>query len=105
MKPPDEPTGFTRIVNRKRYSTKTATLLAGDDFWDGHNFERQGRNTFLYKTPNGAYFTVNLTRWQGENDTLTPITQEEAIEQYEGGLTEHRVNYGFAFPNVSVIDA
>jgi hypothetical protein len=105
MKPPDEPTAFTRIVNQKRYSTKTATMLAGDDYWDGHNWERQGRQCWLYKTPNGAYFTVNLTRWQGERDTLTPVTLEEAIDLYEGGLTEHRVSYGMSFPNVSVEEA
>jgi hypothetical protein len=102
MKPPEN---LLRIIDRKRYSVKTATLLADDAYWDGHNFERRGRNTFLYRTPGGAYFTVNLTQWQGERDTLTPITQEEAIELYEGSLTEHEVSYADAFPGVEVIDA
>lgn len=102
MKPPEN---FTRIVNRKRYSTKTATLIAGDDYWDGHNFERHGRNTFLYRTPKGEYFTVTLTQWQGEQDSLTPISQDEAIALFEGRLTEHEVNYKEAFPGVIVEDA
>jgi hypothetical protein len=102
MKPPEN---MTRIVDQKRYSTKTATLIASDDYWDGHNFERRGRNEFLYRTTNGAYFTVNLTQWQGERDTLTPVTQEEAIALYETSLTEHAVSYAEAFPGVEVIDA
>ena len=100
-----QPPNMTQIVGGKRYSTQTATLIADDAFWDGHNWERQGRNTFLYKTPKGAFFQVTLTRWQGERDTLTPLTQEEAVSLYETTLTEHHVNYGFAFPNVSVVDA
>jgi hypothetical protein len=99
------PKAMNRIVDRKRYNTETATLLASDEYWDGSNFERSGRNEFLYRTPKGAYFTVNLTMWQGERDTLTPITQEEAIELFEGSLTEHNVTYREAFPGVEVAEA
>ena len=99
------PEKFSRIIDRKKYSVATATLIADDVYWDGHNFERQGRNEFLYRTPNGAYFTVNLTQWQGERDTLTPVTLEAAIELYEGSLTEHHVKYAEAFPDVEVKDA
>jgi len=102
MRPPES---FSKIVNRKRYSVKTATLVAGDDYWDGHNFERQGRNTFLYRTPNGAYFTVTLTQWQGEQDSLEPVSLEEAISLYEGPLSEHELSYQGAFPDVEVLDA
>ena len=102
MKPPVD---FVRIVNRTRYSVKTAELLAGDDRWDGHNWERSGRNAFLYRTPRGNYFTVNLSQWQGEDDTLEPVTLDEAIDLYERSLTEHRVTYAEAFPNVTVADA
>ena len=102
MKPPDD---FVRIVNQKRYSVNEATLIASDAYWDGHNFERSGRNTFLYRTKNGRYFTVNLTCWQGERDTLIPVTQDEAIEYFENSLPEHEVDYSEAFPNVTVEDA
>ncbi|MCE5209886.1 MAG: hypothetical protein LLG42_16480 [Chloroflexi bacterium] len=102
MKPPKE---FSRIVNRTRYSVQTATLLAHDAYWDGHNFERSGRNEFLYRTPNGNYFTVNLTCWQDEQNTLTPVNQDEAIDLFENGLSEHEVTYAEAFPGVEVKDA
>jgi len=99
------PTDFFRIVDRKRYDVKTATLIAHDAYWDGHNFERSGRNEFLYRTPKGNFFTVNLTCWQGERDTLEPITQDEAIELFEDSLTEHEVKYSEAFPGVELKDA
>ncbi len=99
------PENMTRIVAGKRYSAGTATLLAGDDWWDGHNHERKGRNRFLYRTPKGAYFLVTLSQWQGERDSLCPVSQEEAIMLYEKELTEHRVDYEEAFPGVVVEDA
>lgn len=102
MKPPKN---FVHIVNRKRYSTANATLIASDAYWDGHNFERRGRNRFLYRTPKGEYFTVTLTQWQGEQDTLTPVTQDEAITLYENDLSEHEIGYSDAFPGVNVEDA
>ena len=98
------PTKFVRIVNRTRYSVEASTLLAADDYWDGHNHERHGRNTFLYRTPKGAYFVVTLSQWQGESDDLVPCTLEEAIDLYEGSLTEHYEPYDVAFPTVKVID-
>jgi len=64
-----------------------------------------GRNTWLYRTPNGAYFTVTRTQWQGEQDSLDPVTQDEAIALFEGSLTEHVVTYAEAFPGVEVVDA
>lgn len=88
-----------------RYTTATATLLASDCYWDGHNWERQGRNTWLYRTPNGRYFIVTRTQWEGESDDLYPVTQEEAIELYEGRLSEHEVKYSEAFPDVTITDA
>ena len=102
MKPP---TDFVRIVDRTRYDVSKSTLLAGDDYWDGHNFERRGTNRFLYRTPNGRYFTVRLTQWQGEQDTLEPVDIDTAIEEYEEHLPEHYVDYAAAFPDVEVLEA
>ena len=102
MNPPEN---FEKIIDRKRYSTATAELIAGNDYWDGHNFERSGRQMFLYRTPRGSFFTVCLSCWQGERDTLEPVSQDEAIELFEGALTEHRVDYLDAFPGVEVVDA
>ena len=97
--------GFSKVVNRRRYSVKTATLVASDAYWDGHNWERRGRNAFLYRTPRGAFFVVSLTQWQGERDSLEPVTEDAAIELYEGALCEHELDYEEAFPSVTVEDA
>ena len=102
MKAPEK---FTKIIGGKRYNASTATLLADDAYWDGHNYERNGRNTFLYRTPNGNYFAVNLTCWQGERDTLIPLSQEDAIELYEQLDDTNAVPFGKAFPGVEVVDA
>jgi len=99
------PTDFTKIVDRKRYSTATAELIASDAYWDGHNFERAGRNTFLYRTPKGAFFTVHLTQWQGERDALMPIAEGDAIELYESSLSAHEIDYAAAFPDIVIEDA
>jgi hypothetical protein len=50
------PAQMTKVIGGARYSTKTSTLIASDEYWDGYNFEHGGRNTFLYKTRLGAYF-------------------------------------------------
>lgn len=102
-----KPVSMTRVIAGKRYSTDTATLLASDAYWDGSNFERQGRNTFLYRTPKGAYFALYRTCWQGEHDTIQPLTPEEAQEIYEG-MEAHdmaEVPYEAAFPDARVEDA
>ena len=102
MKPPED---MTVIIDRKRYSTRTATLLAGNDHWDGSNYERSGTNTFLYRTPKGAYFAVHLTCWQGERDNIEPLTVDEAVSMFEQDMTERRVAYADAFPDVVIEDA
>ncbi len=52
-------------IDGKVYRVKSATLIADDEYWDGHNFEHGGTNAFLYKTPKGNYFTVHLNQWEG----------------------------------------
>ena len=101
MKFPDD---MTEILEGKRYSTAKATLLAGDDYWDGHNFERHGRNTFLAMSPKRAYFLVHLTQWQGEAPRIEPISRDEAMNRWEE-MREHNVTYEEAFPGAVVEDA
>jgi len=101
------PLEVSQVIGGRRYSTATATLLAGDDYWDGHNFERQGTNLFLYRTPRGAYFVQTRTSWEGSrhNDgQLSPVTQDEAIGLFES-MREPRVTWEEAFPGVAVEDA
>jgi hypothetical protein len=92
---------MSEVINRKRFDTDTAALVAGDDYFDGHNFERRGRNTFLFRTPKGAYFAQHLSSWQGESDTLEPLSIDEAITLFER-LAEKRMEFEQAFPGVSV---
>ena len=99
------PKSFVRIVNKTRYDVKKATLIADDAWWDGHNFERNGTNTFLYKTERNNYFTVTLTQWQGARDALDPQSLEDAIDLFENVLTDHKVKYAEAFPGVEIKDA
>lgn len=99
------PTNFVEVIDGVRYDVSKAMLLADNQFWDGSNWERDGRNRFLYRTPNGRYFTVRLSQWQGERDSLQPITEDDARELYETVLFERHVGYEDAFPNVEVIDA
>ena len=101
MRPPEK---FEKIINRKKYSTETAELLAGNDHWDGNNFERSGRNCFLYRTPKGAYFEVNLSQWKGERDSINPLSQDQAIDLFER-MPEKRVTFEHAFPGVIVEEA
>lgn len=87
------------------YDTEKATLLAGDDWWDGHNYERRGRNRFLYRTPAGRYFLQHRTAWQGERDRLEPVTEPQALWLYSKELTERRVGFEKAFPTTEVQEA
>ena len=100
MNAPDK---FKGVVNGLRYDVETATLLAHNNYWNGNNWEQNGRNTFLYRTPNGRYFVVELTQWQGERDQLIPVPKDEATGLWEM-LPEHVVEYENAFGG-KVVDA
>ncbi len=92
------------VVNRVRYRVRGSTLLAHDEYWDGRNRERNGRNTFLYRSPGGRYFAVHLTMWQGERDRIEPLDEDEAAALYEG-LPEHEVPWEEAFPTLPLEEA
>jgi len=99
-----KPRPMEAVINRKRYSTQTATLIASNAFWDGNNWERSGRNAFLYRTPRGGYFVARQTCWQGERDSLSPLSEDEAIEMFEN-MPVQEVDFSSAFPEVTVEDA
>ncbi|MDR9817698.1 MAG: hypothetical protein RJR34_13230 [Candidatus Methanoculleus thermohydrogenotrophicum] len=66
-----------QIVNGLNYDTEKADLVASDRWWDGHNFERNGRNTYLYRTKAGRFFLHHTTLWQGERDRIEPMSPDE----------------------------
>lgn len=92
------------IIDRKRYDTTTATLIADDVYWNGHNHERKGRNTWLFRTERGAYFVRTQSMWQGEVDSIEPVSLEEA-EVYWTDLRVKHVEFEDAFPELVVEDA
>ena len=89
------------IIKRKIYDTETADCVADDRYWDVKN---QGRNTYLYKTKKGNFFMLNTTRWQGENNTITPLSENEAVDRYDK-LQEHHQEFEEVFPNIKVEEA
>ncbi len=101
------PVKMTRVIGGKRYSTATATLLASDAYWDGNNHERHGRNTFLYRTPRGAYFALHRSMWQGEHDRIEPLDEVEALALYEDMAANDmaEVSVEEAFPDLVVEEA
>ncbi len=91
------------IINGLRYDTDKSVLITSDRYWDGNNWDRSGRSTYLYRTKNGRFFLHHDTRWQGEQDTILPLTDDLAKIHYER-LTEYEMTYKEAF-GVDVPDA
>jgi len=85
-----------KIIDGKVYDTETATLVADNEYWDGSNFERQGRNTHLYLSPRGRFFLVYSSCWQGEMVHLELLSLSEAKEKYEY-LSKQSLTYAEAF--------
>ncbi len=83
------------IIDRKRYNTEAATVLAHNQ---DHNSTRW---TTLMRTPKGAYIIVRHTLWQGEVDTCTILTEAEAADEYTDLLYPEE-EWEECFPNVPI---
>ncbi len=102
------PVRMRAIIERKSYDTTKATEVCGDNYWDGHNLERWGRNTYLFVTPRGHYFFQHLSQWQGEAEArLAPCTPEQAMAFYEACQVQGTVQLSWAeaFPEAPVEEA
>jgi hypothetical protein len=88
-----DPGTLTKIVNRKRYSVTSATMLASSD--------TTGRTVYLYRTPTGSLFFAHITIWQDEKDTIVPTNYTEALHFYENAQVQH-INFALAFPLVEI---
>ena len=86
-----------QVIGGKVYDTETGILVASDRYWDGNNFERHGRNQFLYKTKKGNVFVLITTLWVGERDKIIPVTKDEAKSLWSSSLIEHEMSYEEAF--------
>lgn len=85
-----------QIIGRKVYNTETATHIADNQFADGTNRLNVGRASSLYKTQKGSFFIFHKTIWQGEHDSIKPVSVEEAKDRYES-LRNHAVSWEEAF--------
>jgi hypothetical protein len=93
-----------QVIDKVRYRVADSTLLAHDRYWDGHNWERHGRNTFLYRSPSGRFFAVHLTLWQGEHDRIEALDTDTAYELYEQ-LRAKELEVEDAFPGITITPA
>jgi hypothetical protein len=99
-----QPQNMTLVVAGKRYRTDTATLLAHDEYWNGHAYEQDGRNTFLFRTPNGSFFAQYQTLLPVVTGKIVPLDKNEAMSLYHS-LYRKEVPFAVAFPCVKVEDA
>ena len=99
-----KPRHITEIRAGLRYDTAAATLIAGDDWHDGHNFEREGRNRFLYRTAAGRYFLAYQSTRPGEPDSVSPVNVDVAIAAFDA-LRQHRCTWEEAFPGLEIGEA
>ncbi|QDP51301.1 MAG: hypothetical protein Unbinned7913contig1002_56 [Prokaryotic dsDNA virus sp.] len=89
---------------RLRYDTEKSKLVAHDAFFDGHNWERNGRNRFLFKTVNGRFFVQVRHGDKEREDELIPLSLDGALTEWEG-LPEKECGFWEAFPGTEVKDA
>jgi len=99
-----QPENMVWVVAGKRYRTDKARLIAHDEYWNGYSCEQGGRNTFLFRTPEGNFFAQYQTLLPGEINRIVPLETNEAIALYQS-LHKKEVPFGVVFPNVRVKDA
>ncbi len=99
-----QPENIIWVKAGKQYRTDTATLVAHDAYWNGHQFEQSGRNTFLFRTPNGNFFAQYQTLLPGEIDKITPLETSEALQLYQS-LRKKEVPFRVVFPHIRAEEA
>lgn len=87
---------ITQIIDGVRYDTEKAEIVASNEVWDGHNWERNGRNKHLYKSANGRFFVGYSTLWQGQRCYIEAVSEDTAMQLYEE-LPEQEIEYEQAF--------
>jgi hypothetical protein len=99
-----QPQNMIWVAAGKRYRTDTATLIAHDVYWNGYHFEQGGRNTFLFRTPNGNFFAQYQTLLPGEINKISPLETKEALQLYQS-LRKKEVPFRVAFPCIKAEEA
>lgn len=73
-----------KIINGKKYDTKTAAFL----FQTYQDFGVRGK---LYRKTTGEFFVWHINNFIGENDSIEPISEDRAkvlIGEYDGDMYE-----------------
>lgn len=96
-----QPRNMNWVIAGKRYRTDKATLLAHDACWNNHNWENNGRNTFLFRTSHGSFFAQHQTLVPGESDSIKPLDVAEAMHLYHS-LQKKEVPLVIAFPSAAL---
>ncbi|MFH1491435.1 MAG: hypothetical protein ABII06_21205 [Pseudomonadota bacterium] len=84
-----------KVIGGKMYDTEKAERIGHNEFADGTNRMPHGRCTSIYKTAKGKFFMHCETCWQGEHDSIAPLTKQEAKDEYEHMINQ--VDYVDAF--------
>ena len=94
MKPPEN---WEEVIDGTHYSTKTSILIARGIGGRVSRHEEIDWNVFLYRTPEGLYFKVNLAPSESRKHVLEPIGRMEALHLF-GTLGDRCVDLEDAFP-------
>jgi len=70
------------LINGKIYDTEKSDVVATNDYSDGTNRYNCGRTSTLYRTKKGRFFTHYQTCWQGDQNSIEPVSSQEAQEIY-----------------------
>lgn len=91
-----------RSVKGKTYDTETALLIADDDCRsEDPGCPDKEANLFLFRTPDGFYFTQLSSRWRSDTDGhVEPVDLQQALYLYEEELLQHHVPFAEAFPAI-----
>ena len=91
-----------RTIDGRTCDPASALLIADNDCPpDELDCHYDGTNLFLFRAPEGFYFTQLRSRWRSETDGHVELVNlQKARELYEEQLLEHRVPVAEAFPGV-----
>ena len=93
-----------KVINRKRYNTATAVIIATNEYKINSPADGLRRTSSLYRTQKGEFFSTHETCFEGEHDSLQPLSEADAIDIYEAMSTCY-IKFEDAFPGVEVEDA
>ncbi|NLV72757.1 MAG: hypothetical protein GXY46_09190 [Actinobacteria bacterium] len=96
------PRAEQRTIKGNTYDPTTALLVADDDCPpDEPDCLYDGTNLFLFRTPDGSYFTQLRSQWRSATDGhVEPVDLQRALQLYEERLLEHHVPFAEAFPSI-----